>query len=161
MVGRRERGFTLIELLIVAAIIALISAIAMVAYFTALDRARQKRTVSEMRTIASAWEQRAADTQSYAIAGFKFPETEASYEELTDALSPTYCRVVTQLDGWGNPFEFATGDGPKHYAIRSAGRDGIFQEGGVYTAGDTDDPDCDIVYANGGFITYPVAVKGK
>ena len=49
-----------------------------------------------------------------------------------------------------------------HYeTLRSAGRDGVFQEEGKYIAGDTDDPDCDIVYANGGFITYPVAIKGK
>jgi type II secretion system protein G len=161
MVSRRERGFTLIELLIVVAIIALISAIAMVAYFTAIDRARQKRTVSDMRNIASAWEQRASEMQSYAVAGYTFPETETTYDQLSDALMPTYTRTVTRLDGWGNPYDFATGSGPKEYAIRSAGRDGLFQEGGEYTPGDTDEPDCDIVYANGGFITYPVAIKGK
>jgi general secretion pathway protein G len=160
MVRRRERGFTLIELLIVVAIIALISAIAMVAYFTAVDRARQKRTISDMRTIASAWEARASEMQSYVVAGYAFPETEATYEQLSEALVPTYTRAVTRRDGWGRPYQFATGAGPKEYAIRSAGRDGLFEEG-EYVAGDTDNPDCDIVYANGGFITYPVAVKGK
>ena len=160
MIGRRERGFTLIELMIVVGIIALLAAIAMVAYFNAIDRARQKRTVSDMRNIAAAWEQRASEMQSYAVAGYTFPETEATYDQLTEALVPTYTRTVTRLDGWGNPYGFAT-SGPKEYAIRSAGRDGIFQEGGEYTPGDTDDPDCDVVYANGAFITYPVAVKGK
>ena len=158
--SRRERGFTLIELMIVVAIIALISAVAMVAYFTAVDRARQKRTVSDMRTIAAAWEARASEMQSYVVAGYAFPETEVTYEQLSDALRPTYTRAVSRLDGWGRPYQFATGDGPKDYAIRSAGRDGIFQEE-EYTPGETDDPDCDVVYANGGFITYPVNVKGK
>lgn len=160
MVRRRERGFTLIELMIVVAIIALITAIAMVAYFTAIDRARQKRTVSDMRTIAMAWETRASEMQSYLIPGYAFPEAEATYEQLSAALIPTYTRTVMRLDGWGNPYQFATGNGPKEYAIRSAGRDGVFQEG-EYIPGDTDDPDCDVVYANGGFVTYPVGVKAK
>lgn len=158
---RAERGFTLIELLIVVAIIALITGIAMVAYFTAVDRARQKRTVADMRSIAAAWEARASEMQSYAVAGYQFPETEATHEELSQVLMPTYCRSVARVDGWGRAFEFATGAGPKEYGIRSAGRDGVFQEGGEYTPGDTDDPDCDIVYGNGGFVTYPVAIKGK
>ena len=160
MIGRRQRGFTLIELMIVVAIIALIASIALVAYFTAVDRARQKRTVSDMRTIAQAWETRATEMQTYAVSGYAFPETEATYEQLSEALVPTFSRVVVRLDGWGNPYQFGTSGGPKEYAIRSAGRDGIFEEG-EYVPGETDDPDCDIVYANGGFVTYPVAVKGK
>jgi len=160
MVRHRERGFTLIELMIVVGIIALLAGIAMMAYFTAIDRARQKRTMSDMRSIAAAWESRASEMQSYAVSGYEFPENEASYEDLSRALVPTYSRTLTRYDGWGHPYDFATGAGPKEYAIRSAGHDGIFEEG-EYTPGETDDSDCDVIYANGGFITYPVAVKSQ
>jgi type II secretion system protein G len=160
MVRRREHGFTLIELMIVIAIIALIASIAIMSYFTALDRARQKRTVSDMRNLAAAWEARASEMQSYVVSGYIFPDTEASYDDLTAALVPTYTRYVVRRDGWGNPYQFATGTGPKEYGIRSPGRDGVFQEG-EYTPGETDDSDCDVIYANGGFITYPVSIKGK
>lgn len=157
---RRERGFTLIELLVVVAIIAILAAIAIMAYLTSIDRARQRRTVADIRTIAVAWESRASEMQSYGIAGYQFPQTAVTYEDLRGALSPTYSRVLPRSDGWGRPFEFAVGNGPKQYAIRSAGRDGAM-ESTEYTAGEVDDPDCDIIYANGSFITYPVAAKSN
>ncbi|MGZ7080554.1 MAG: prepilin-type N-terminal cleavage/methylation domain-containing protein, partial [Thermoanaerobaculia bacterium] len=64
---RRQRagGFTLIEVLIVVAIIAILAAIAIANYLTALQRARQKRTMADMRTIATAWEARATETRGY------------------------------------------------------------------------------------------------
>jgi type II secretion system protein G len=160
MVRHRERGFTLIELMIVVGIIALISGIAMIAYFTALDRARQKRTMNDMRAIAAAWEARASEMSSYAVAGYAFPENDATYESMAQALVPTYSRSLSATDGWGRPFSFATGSGPKEYAIRSAGRDGVLEEG-EYEPGEKDNADCDVIYANGGFITYPVAVKSE
>ncbi|HEX8617921.1 MAG TPA: prepilin-type N-terminal cleavage/methylation domain-containing protein [Thermoanaerobaculia bacterium] len=157
---RRERGFTLIELLVVVAIIAILAGIAMMAYLSSLDRARQRRTVADMRTIAVAWESRASEMQSYSVAGFAFPTSTIAYDDLNGALAPTYARVLPKTDGWGRPFEFGVGDGPKPYAIRSAGRDGVM-ESAEYTAGEVDNPDCDIIYANGGFITFPVAAKSK
>ncbi|HYK04134.1 MAG TPA: prepilin-type N-terminal cleavage/methylation domain-containing protein [Thermoanaerobaculia bacterium] len=160
MRNRRERGFTLIELLIVVAIIAILAAIAIMAYLSSIDRARQRRTVADIRTIAVAWESRASEMQSYGIAGYEFPATAVSYEDLHVALSPTYSRVLPQHDGWGRPFQFAVGSGPKNYAIRSAGRDGIMDSTEI-VAGEVDNPDCDIIYGNGSFITYPVAVKSE
>jgi general secretion pathway protein G len=157
---RRERGFTLIELLVVVAIIAILASIAIMAYLSSIDRARQRRTVADIRTIAMAWEARASEMQSYGIAGYDFPDTAIAYDDLNSALSPTYSRTVPKLDGWGRPFEFATGAGPKQYAIRSAGRDGVMETTEI-TAGEVDNPDCDIIYGNGSFITYPVAVKSE
>jgi type II secretion system protein G len=158
---RRERGFTLIELLVVVAIIAILAAIAMMAYLSSVDRARQRRTVADIRTIAVAWESRASEMQSYGIAGYEFPSTPVSYDDLHNALSPTYSRVLPKMDGWGHPFEFAVGNGPKQYAIRSAGRDGLMEVTTEIEAGEVDNPDCDIIYGNGSFITYPVAVKAQ
>jgi type II secretion system protein G len=160
MRSRRERGFTLIELLVVMAIIAILASIAIIAYLSSIDKARQRRTVADIRTIALAWESRASEMQSYGIAGYDFPGTPVSYDALHQALSPTYSRILPKVDGWGRPFEFAVGNGPKQYAIRSAGRDGIMESTEI-VAGEVDNPDCDIIYGNGAFITYPVAAKSE
>jgi general secretion pathway protein G len=160
MSRNRARGFTLLELLVVVAIIGIVAAIAAVAYFNALDRGRQKRTIADIKTIASAWEARASETRSYGVAGFTFPTETVSYDNLFAALSPTYSRTLPQFDGWGRPLDFGIGGGPRDYAIRSMGRDGQMQSG-EYTPGETTDMDCDIVFSNGSFVTYPGSVQGE
>lgn len=157
----RARGFTMVELLIVVAIIGLLAAIGVWNYLIALDRAKQKRTITDIKSIATAWEQRAFDLQGYNAAGevFTFPDESVSYSELTAALAPTYLRTIPQKDGWGNDFGFgldaAFGSAEKAsvYAIRSAGRDGAFDES--YESAATTSFDCDVVFANGAFVVYP------
>jgi len=157
---RRQKGLTMLELLVVMAIIAIVSAIATTNYFLALTRAKQKRTVADIRTIALAWEARAVDSQSYMPAGFTFPTVPVPYPALRTALVPTYTKVLPQFDGWQRPLQFGfdpeTG-GSGGYAIRSAGRDGIFEA--VVTPGDTTSPDCDIVFSNGSFVTFPTVAQ--
>jgi type II secretion system protein G len=156
-------GFTLVELLVTVAIIGILSTIAVMSYLSAITRARQKRTVSDMRMVAMAWEARATDVQSYLVAGagFTFPAGAIDPETLIGALVPTYTRDFPQYDGWKRPFGFAaeeTGTA-KTYAIRSMGRDGIFESN--YQEGLTTSPDCDIVFSNGSFVLYPSAVQEK
>lgn len=160
MSRNRSRGFTLLELLVVIAIIGIVAAIAAVAYFNALDRARQKRTIADMKAIAQSWEARASEMRSYGVAGFTFPATAVTYENLNAALVPTYTRAVPKLDGWSRAYDFGVGNGPRDYAIRSMGRDGQL-ESGTYTPGETSDMDCDIVFANGSFVTYPGSIQGQ
>jgi hypothetical protein len=61
------------------------------------------------------------------------------------------------VDGWKRPLQFgyepATGTAAGSYAIRSAGRDGVFEA--TYTPGVTEDPDSDIVWSDGQFVVYP------
>jgi type II secretion system protein G len=160
MQQRRESGFTLLELLIVVGIIGILAGIAVVAYFIAIDRARQKRTVNDMRTIASAWEARATDTHSYAAGGYTFPDTVVTAGQLNASLSPTYIREIPRYDGWNRAYEFAISANAKEYGIRSLGRDGVV-DGTEYTMGETPNSDCDIIFANGSFVTYPSVAQGN
>lgn len=156
---RRQAGFSILELLIIGAIIAILCAIGIVNYMNAINRARQKRTVNDIRIIAHAWEARATDTQSYMVSGYSFPAgSTITHAALVTALRPTYLRDIPSIDGWLRPFEFAvtpevTGSNNGGYAIRSPGRDGTFDS--TYVNGISSDFDCDIVWANGAFIIYP------
>ncbi len=158
MRGKNRDGFTLIELLVVVAIIGILAAIAIVNYLSALTRARQKRTMADMRTIAGAWEARAAENQSYTAAGFTFPAVPVTFNQLQTSLTPAFIKALPKVDGWGKEFEFAA-EG-KIYGIRSPGRDGVF-EGMSYSTDATSSPDCDIVFSNGNFVRYPESVQSK
>ena len=163
----RRNGFSVIELLIAMLIIGIIAAIALGNYFNAIQRAKQKRTMADIRTAASAWEARAVDTRQYNAAGaFSLPAESLTYDQITTMLIPTYIRSASRTDGWGFPLEFrvdqAIGSSvpAAGYALRSPGRDGKYQ-GTEYEGSATTDFDCDILYASGQFIAWPEGVQGK
>ena len=69
-----SRGFTLIELLIVVAIIGVIVAIAVVNMINAIQRAKQKRSMADIKNLSSALEAYATDYNIYpAAAGYSLP----------------------------------------------------------------------------------------
>ena len=154
----RSGGFTMVELLVVVAIIAILAGIAMANYWNGIQRARQKRTMADIRSIAMAWEARASEIRGYNAAGFTVPAVEISASDLDGLLTPTYTKSVTHIDAWGHLMKFALdqpigGVSASVYAVRSAGADGIFETS--YTQGPTTSFDCDIVYSNGAFICFP------
>jgi type II secretion system protein G len=161
MFCRDEKGMTLIELLVVVGIIGVLSAIAIVNYMVALDKSKQKKTMADMKSVANAWEARATDRGAYSAAGastdvFIWPADDLSYADMYALLHPTYIHPLVRRDGWGNDFQFAiqssTG-GASIYAIRSGGRDGIFEAS--YESKLTNRFECDIVFSNGAFVVSP------
>ena len=163
----RRNGFSVIELLIAMLIVGIIAAIAMGNYFNAVNRAKQKRTMADIRAVATAWEARAVDVRQYNASGaFTLPSATVSYDELAFMLMPTYVRSISRTDGWGHAVDFHTDQAigsstaAAAYTLRSTGRDGQLQ-GSSYIGGPTTDYDCDIVYANGQFIVWPEGVQQK
>jgi type II secretion system protein G len=159
----RRRGFSLIELLVVLAIMALLAAIAIPMTINALNRSKQAKTMATIRAIAQAWEQRAADKRSYNAAGatFNIPGTAVTFTQLQAVLQPTYIQMLPRTDSWGNPLDFALdrriGNArvAETYSIRCKGRDGIADNARRYTIGPIDCFNCDIVFSNGVFMTWP------
>ena len=159
---RNSKGFTLIELLIVVAIIGIIVAIAIPNLLNAIQRAKQRRSMGDIRTTATAIEAYAVDLNRYPpAAAYTLPNTVVPAETLgkiSNYVSPTYIKQVPLSDGWNSWFLGSTDITGSLYALASAGRDGSY-ESDTSLLGPTTDFNADIVYVNGSFVQWPEGVQ--
>lgn len=142
MEKRGNKGFTLIELLIVVAIIGIIAAIAVPSLLDAVQKSKQKRTMSDMRSISVGLEAYMVD--------------QSLYPSVLTEIQPYYLGSVPTLDGWQRPWTYDAFDSNNAYSLSSGGRDG----GGHSTVeGVTNSYDDSITLVNGQFYAYPEGVQ--
>jgi type II secretory pathway pseudopilin PulG len=171
------------------AIIGIIAAILIPNLLDALQKAKQKATVGDVRNIGTAWMSWVTDQMSAAAAGqgaFDWDQDLSSpvdHPQLVNLLEQPqdedffYLQELPQKDGWGNNFEFRANfdaDEESTYSqllqsaraigIRSRGRDNAeCCNAGDYTPGTFigTDYDQDIVWSDGYFVRAPGGVNAN
>jgi type II secretory pathway pseudopilin PulG len=111
--GRRRK----LEIAYVLSVVAILSVFAVPSLLRAVHRGKQKRTMGDMRTIATAVESYSIDFNAYPRVG--------SITALAALTEPTFVKRLPLRDGWGNPYRFES-DGDE-YSVSSAGPDGRLQ----------------------------------
>lgn len=139
-----QAGFTLVELLVVVAIIGILSAVAVVNLMNAVDKSKQKRTMGDLRTIASAVEAYSTDNATYPMGVGDWPALKA-------IINPHFMKSPPDSDGWAHGWE-ASSMGGRDYTVASVGKDGVV---GSRAGGSTSQFDCDIVFSSGRFFQWP------
>ncbi len=170
--SRREGGFSIIELVLVVLIIGLIASIMIPNLIDALHKAKQRRTMAELRLIGTAWMSWLTDNagassagaqQVYEVTGFNA----LTYEEIYGYLHPSdtffYMQAVPEKDAWGSSLTFYLNSNPlsdQQLLLCAAARDNIYET----CDGSTDIPigpflatnfDSDIVWADGFLVRWP------
>ena len=108
--SKRQEGFSLIELLIVVAIIGIIATIAVPQLLDAIDRGRQRRTMADMRNIATANGTYRVDTGDYSA-------------DLPTLQTDGYMQVIPTKDAWGTAMTYTVDVANDTYTLKSNGSD--------------------------------------
>lgn len=171
---RDRRGFTLIELLVVVAIIGVLSALLIPVIQTAMQKAKQKATMSDISILSKAVMSYITDNGRAPTS----PEGEVDLgSDIVGELNALHIRPFAITDRWGNSLCVWTGLGVggvfgidaeevgiDDYVVQSLGRDGE-DEGFAYNPEDTDsnlylvldaeDFNRDLIIWNGSWIRAP------
>lgn len=146
-----------IILLPVTAPAAIIAAIAVPNYLTAMQKGKLKATLADMKALSMAIDAYIVDHKAAPVG--------KTLAEIKDKLAPKYIKEMPMKDAWGNDFQYTHGVAAKkaEYAVGSGGRDGVFngwEQTECYIVSDIHDFDKDLIIANGKF-TYCPKMKEK
>lgn len=144
---RIKKGFTLIEVLIVVAIIGILAVLLLPNAITAIQKSKQKSTMKDILSIATAASDYMADNGEWTISqsGDINPSC-----DFVQAITPFYIKFCPDTDQWGEPYKVYLGPqaavrsiasedvGGDDFVIESFGRDGL-SDGWVYDPSATED----------------------
>jgi general secretion pathway protein G len=140
--------------LVGVAVLGIVAALVIPNFLDALQKAKQKRTLADMRAFSVALESYRADQGHY-------PDG-ADAEAVRAELSAHGLALENALDGWKNALRWSClegdGEGCLAYELASSGRDGVFaSQPGEYEQGafPLTEYDQDLVLADGLFTRWP------
>lgn len=149
-------------LVLAVVFLAILAAILVPNFLDALQKAKQKRTMADLRNLGTAIESYRADEGEAPPAD--------SVSGLAEYLVPEYIESLPESDGWQNPILYAcwsddpTVAGCTTYRLVSGGRDGVFEQQDLEAYGEEAFPptdyDRDLVLADGYFLRYPEGAAG-
>ena len=146
---KRNKGFSLIELMIVVAIIAILAMIMTPNLLTAIQKAKLKSTIEDMRNIGMAVDNYMTDWGMAVSTG--------TIATLRTYLQPFYTKKFAEQDQWNHDFHYQAN--LDDYSVGSGGKDGSFSwpaSGQLYNPPTSKgDFDRDLVYSDGSFTYAP------
>jgi type II secretory pathway pseudopilin PulG len=137
-------------------LLGIVAAIVIPNFLDAVQRAKTKRTMADIRLVGNAIESYRVETSSIPPA--------STIDELAPFLEPTYLAAMPRMDGWTQDFVYRCwsstgGEACDTYRLASRGRDGELEldDLGAYRENQTAAGDYgrDIVYGDGMFIQFP------
>ena len=151
---KQTQGFTLIELLIVVAIIGIIAAIAIPNLLNAIQNAKQKATMGDMKSLAGAAELYSVDHSRYPVQT-TCDTAENIAKHLNSYLRGQGGAEIDIQDAWGNPLYYYTDGIGETYTICSGGKDGSNCCSPDNAGGPISNFDLDIMFSTGSFVSWP------
>lgn len=160
------------ELLLVVTIILIIASILIPNWINAIHKAKQRRTMAELKQVGTAWMSWLTDQEGSVSSGAArtFNASvleELTYEEVYAYLHPSndffYIQDLPKKDAWGSQLSFWMNPNlgsDVQIMLCAAARDDVFDTcngSGTMTAGPffSTDFDRDIVWADGSLVTWP------